>query len=113
MFAAGPPSAQQATTCTWRGLWGWSLLRYTHRTDRTSASPRTRPQKYASPVQFVTGLRTLFDAGARVFVECGPKRALAGFASDVLGDDEALVLHTNHPKTTLARAAFSLPRAES
>ncbi len=57
MFAAGPPSAQPATTWTWRGLWGWSLLRYTQRTDRTSASPRTRPQKYASPVQFVQSAR--------------------------------------------------------
>ena len=37
--------------------------------------------------------------GARVFVETGPKRALQGFASDVLGDDDALNLHTNHPKS--------------
>jgi acyl transferase domain-containing protein/acyl carrier protein len=52
----------------------------------------------ASPVQFVTGLRSLYDAGARVFVEVGPKRALQGLASDVLGDDEILSLFTNHPK---------------
>ncbi|HEY5874656.1 MAG TPA: type I polyketide synthase, partial [Ilumatobacteraceae bacterium] len=51
----------------------------------------------ASPVQFVRGLRTLYDAGARVFVEVGPKRALQGFASDVFGDD-VLALATNHPK---------------
>ena len=35
-------------------------------------------QQVASPVQFVKGLETLYDAGARVFVEVGPKRALAG-----------------------------------
>ena len=40
-------------------------------------------------MQFVKGLRTLYDAGARVFVEVGPKRALQGFAADVLGDDVA------------------------
>jgi acyl transferase domain-containing protein/acyl carrier protein len=52
----------------------------------------------ASPVQFVTGLRSLYDAGARVFVEVGPKRALQGLAADVLGDDEVISLFTNHPK---------------
>ncbi|HEY1277842.1 MAG TPA: SDR family NAD(P)-dependent oxidoreductase [Thermoleophilaceae bacterium] len=55
-------------------------------------------RQVASPVQFVRGLHTLFEAGARVFVETGPKRALQGFASDVLGDDEALNLFANHPK---------------
>ena len=44
-------------------------------------------RQVASPVQFVKGLRTLYDEGARVFVEVGPKRALQGFAADVLGDD--------------------------
>ena len=53
----------------------------------------------ASPVQFVKGLRTLYDAGARVFLEVGPKHALRGFASDVLGDDKVLSLATNHPKS--------------
>nr|MCU0269660.1 acyltransferase domain-containing protein [Acidimicrobiales bacterium] len=55
-------------------------------------------RQVASPVQFVDGLRTLYDAGARVFVEVGPKRALQGFASDVLGDEDVLNLFTNHPK---------------
>ena len=55
-------------------------------------------RQVASPVQFVKGLRTLYDNGARVFVEVGPKRALQGFASDVLGDDKVLSLATNHPK---------------
>ncbi len=56
-------------------------------------------RQVASPVQFVKGLRTLYDAGARIFVECGPKRALQGFTSDVLGDDKVLSLAANHPKT--------------
>ena len=43
-------------------------------------------RQVASPVQFVKGLHTLYDAGARVFVEVGPKQALQGFADDVLGD---------------------------
>ncbi|MGO8960081.1 MAG: beta-ketoacyl synthase N-terminal-like domain-containing protein, partial [Streptosporangiaceae bacterium] len=57
-------------------------------------------RQVASPVQFVKGLNTLYEAGARVFVEVGPKRALAGFAEDVLGTehDDVLTLFTNHPK---------------
>jgi acyl transferase domain-containing protein/NAD(P)-dependent dehydrogenase (short-subunit alcohol dehydrogenase family)/acyl carrier protein len=56
-------------------------------------------QQVAAPVQFVKGLRTLYDAGARVFVEVGPKKALQGFADDVLGSDpDVFSLFTNHPK---------------
>ena len=50
-------------------------------------------------MQFVKGLRTLYDAGARMFVEVGPKKALQGFAEDVLGSRSDVVsLFTNHPK---------------
>ncbi len=58
-------------------------------------------RQVASPVQFVKGLRTLYDAGARVFVEVGPRKALHGFVEDVLGSahDDVLALFTNHPKT--------------
>ena len=56
-------------------------------------------RQVASPVQFVKGLRALYSAGARVFVEVGPKKALQGFAEDVLGGDAAVFsLFTNHPK---------------
>ena len=56
-------------------------------------------RQIASPVQFVKGLRTLYEAGARVFVEVGPKRALQGFVEDVLGrSEDVLPLFTNHPK---------------
>jgi acyl transferase domain-containing protein/NAD(P)-dependent dehydrogenase (short-subunit alcohol dehydrogenase family)/acyl carrier protein len=56
-------------------------------------------KQVASPVQFVKGLHTLYDAGARIFVEVGPKKALQGFAEDVLGErGDVLSLFTNHPK---------------
>jgi acyl transferase domain-containing protein len=56
-------------------------------------------RQVASPVQWVKGLHTLYDAGARVFVEVGPKKALQGFADDVLGaDPDVFSLFTNHPK---------------
>ena len=56
-------------------------------------------QQVASPVQFVKGLNTLYEAGARVFVEVGPKKALQGFAEEVLGGrGDVVSLFTNHPK---------------
>ncbi len=68
--------------------------------DATSETMRDYlGRQVASPVQFVKGLHTLYDAGARVFVEVGPKRALHGFVEDVLGEhDDVLALFTNHPK---------------
>jgi acyl transferase domain-containing protein/NAD(P)-dependent dehydrogenase (short-subunit alcohol dehydrogenase family)/acyl carrier protein len=68
--------------------------------------PNARPKmleilgkQIASPVQFVKGLQTLYAAGARVFVEVGPKKALQGFAEDVLGKNGDVVSQfTNHPK---------------
>lgn len=56
-------------------------------------------EQIASPVQFVKGLQTLYTAGARVFVEVGPKRVLHGFVEDVLGDrGDVVSLFTNQPK---------------
>ncbi len=56
-------------------------------------------KQVSSPVQFIKGLNTLYDAGARVFVEMGPKRILYGFVEDVLGHHEGVVsLFTNHPR---------------
>jgi acyl transferase domain-containing protein len=65
-------------------------------------------RQVSSPVQFIKGLNTLYDAGARVFVEMGPKRILYGFVEDVLGNREGVVsLFTNHPRIGDA-ASFNL-----
>lgn len=56
-------------------------------------------RQVAAPVQFIKGLRTLYQAGARVFVEVGPKKALHGFAEDVLGEHtDVASIFSNHPK---------------
>ncbi len=60
-------------------------------------------QQVSSPVQFVKGLHTLYEAGARVFVESGPKRALQGLVDDEFADRaDVLTLSTNHPKNDIA-----------
>lgn len=56
-------------------------------------------QQVAAPVQFIKGLHTLYAAGARMFVEVGPKKALQGFTEDVLGGyGDAVAIFSNHPK---------------
>ncbi len=53
----------------------------------------------ASPVQFVQGVNTLYEQGARIFVEVGPKRVLSGLAADILKDrKDVTVFSTNHPR---------------
>ena len=53
----------------------------------------------ASPVQFVQGVCTLYEQGARVFVEVGPKRVLSGLTTDILKEHKDIsVLSTNHPR---------------
>ena len=74
--------------------------------DFYSMAPNSGPElldsltrHLSSPVQFIKGLHTLYEAGARVFVEVGPKHALQGFVLDVLHDQAGVVaLFTNHPK---------------
>ena len=56
-------------------------------------------RQIASPVRFVKGLERLYEAGVRVFVEVGPKRAVQGFVEDVLGHrPDVHSLATNHPR---------------
>ena len=53
----------------------------------------------ASPVQFVQGVNALYEQGARIFVEVGPKRVLSGLAADILKDHKDItVFSTNHPR---------------
>ena len=56
-------------------------------------------QQIASPVRFVTGIQTLHEAGARVFVEVGPKTAVHGLIENILSDHaEVVSLFTNNQK---------------
>ena len=50
-------------------------------------------------MQFVKGVETLYEQGARIFVEVGPKRVLSGLATDILKEHkDVTVLSTNHPR---------------
>ena len=52
----------------------------------------------ASSVEWTSQINTMYDAGARIFVEVGPKRALTMFASQILEEQSHLAVMTNHPK---------------
>ncbi len=50
-------------------------------------------------VEWMKQLRTTYESGVRLFVECGPKRVLAALAANTLSDKKDIkVLASNHPK---------------
>ena len=55
-------------------------------------------RQVASPVEWTAQLERMYESGARVFVECGPKRALTGFSAAVFKGRPHRALATNLPK---------------
>ena len=50
-------------------------------------------------VEWIKQLRTTYESGVRLFVECGPKRVLSALAANTLSDKKDIkVLASNHPK---------------
>ncbi len=50
-------------------------------------------------VEWMKQLRTTYESGVRLFVECGPKRVLSALAANTLSDKKDIkVLASNHPK---------------
>ena len=52
----------------------------------------------SSAVEWTSQVESMKDAGARIYLEVGPKRALALFAEQILDEEECIVNITNHPK---------------
>jgi len=48
-----------------------------------------------SPVQFVQLIENLYRAGARIFVECGPRAVLTNLVGEILGERSHLVVALN------------------
>ena len=53
----------------------------------------------ASSVEWTKQINSMYEAGARIFLEVGPKRALTVFATQILEDMPSISIMTNHPKT--------------
>jgi malonyl CoA-acyl carrier protein transacylase len=56
-------------------------------------------KQVAAPVEWTAQMERMYADGARIFVECGPKRALTGFTVAILKKRPHRALYTNHPKT--------------
>ena len=59
--------------------------------------PQLAPQM-SSPVEWTRQIENMYDDGAKVFVEVGPKRALTMFCGQILAENEHNSIMTNHPK---------------
>lgn len=59
--------------------------------------PQISPQM-SSPVEWTRQIENMYDDGAKIFVEVGPKRALTTFCGQILEDSDHHSIMTNHPK---------------
>ena len=66
-------------------------------TPKEAILAKLAPQM-ASAVEWTKQMETMYDGGARLFVEVGPKRALALFAEQIFEERPKIVTNTNHPK---------------
>ena len=56
-------------------------------------------KQLASPVEWVNQIKLLYQEGARLFFEVGPKTALTSFVSEILEDKKQIAtIPVNHPK---------------
>ena len=56
-------------------------------------------EQVASPVQFIKGAQKLYDNGARIFVEVGPKRVMNALSNDIFKEkNDVTIVATNHPR---------------
>ena len=66
--------------------------------SKTAILSKLAPQM-ASSVEWTKQVNSMYEAGARIFLEVGPKRALTVFATQILEDMPSVSVMTNHPKT--------------
>ncbi|MFV2013891.1 MAG: type I polyketide synthase, partial [Candidatus Heimdallarchaeota archaeon] len=55
-------------------------------------------KQVGSPVEWTSQVKIMNKAGATIFFEVGPKRALSGFVNDIIGERNTLTVACNHPK---------------
>ena len=55
-------------------------------------------RQVAAPVEWIAQMERMYADGARVFVECGPKRALSGYVAATIKRRPHRALYTNLPK---------------
>ena len=61
-------------------------------------------RQLVEPVQFVREIESMYDAGARVFVEVGPRAVLSGLTDQILGERAHLAVPVDRPGRSGLRA---------
>ena len=51
----------------------------------------------AQPVRFADEIRAMYEAGARIFIECGPGKVLTGLISSILSGKPHTAIHMDQP----------------
>jgi len=77
---------------------GWYPEEAPSGSDGKSAVLEKLAPQMSSAVEWSKQIETMYEGGARLFVEVGPKRALALFAEQILEEEDKVVCNTNHPK---------------
>ncbi|MCO6437631.1 MAG: polyketide synthase dehydratase domain-containing protein [Phycisphaerae bacterium] len=80
--------------------------------DDAGAVVQMLANTFATPLLFRQTVEAMYDAGARVFVEVGPRANLSGFVDDILRGRHHAMIPTNHHRrsgvTTLHHAVARL-----
>ena len=76
---------------------GWYPMAAGGSDSKSAILEKLAPQM-ASAVEWTKQVESMYDAGARIFIEVGPKRALTMFASQILDKKTHLAIMSNHPK---------------
>ncbi len=89
------------------------VLQHDRRSARAADRRRSRrcsPSTSIRPVEFVREIEAMYDDGARIFVEVGPRSVLTGLVPQILGEREHLAV-PDGPAGPLGPAlAAALPR---
>ncbi len=59
---------------------------------------RTLAEQMVRPVEFRREIEAIYEAGGRVFIECGPGRVLTGLVGNILHDKPHLAVALHRPK---------------
>ena len=65
--------------------------------DEANATRQLLADHLAQPVRFVEEILAMYEAGARVFIECGPGRVLSGLTSAILAGKPHVAVNMDQP----------------
>ncbi|MGE5705084.1 MAG: beta-ketoacyl synthase N-terminal-like domain-containing protein, partial [Clostridia bacterium] len=83
-----PPAARVISTITGNELHNMPVQHF----------PKLLESQFVEPVRLRQAIETAYEQGVRLFIECGPKRAVSTYISETLSEKDVCVQATMHPK---------------